>query len=165
MPGWKLIDRQTRADGFAAMMLEGRRQTDLLSVSAAGFLHARADVVHAGSQFVLDRPGYGERHPLPVPVTTLISRPSRSRSAGCPGHAHAVTTVLQEAALHQELHPPQPLPVLHPASRGCAAERPHTLQPHVTVLEPAVTGEGAASWSLLVSALVRTQKLSFVYFY
>lgn len=43
-------------------------------------------------------------------------------------------TLLQEAPLHQELHPPQPLPVLHPASCGCAGQRWHTLQSNVPVL-------------------------------
>lgn len=47
-------------------------------VSAADFLHGGADVVHSGSQFVLDRPHYGERHPLSVPVTALAHCRSRS---------------------------------------------------------------------------------------
>ena len=47
----------------------------------------------------------------------------------------------QEAPLHQELHPPQPLLLLHPESRGRAGERRHPLQPNLAVLQPAVTGE------------------------
>lgn len=42
--------------------------------------------------------------------------------------------LLQEATLHQELHPPQPLSVLHPASRGRAGQRWHPLQSNVAVL-------------------------------
>lgn len=64
--------------------VRGGSQTNLLPVSAADLLHGCADAVHPGSQFVLDRPHYRERHPLSVPVTTLINWPSRSHSALCP---------------------------------------------------------------------------------
>lgn len=52
---------------------------------------------------------------------------------------------VQETPLHQELHPPQPLRLLHPESRGRVGERRHPLQPKLAVLQPAVTGEVATS--------------------
>lgn len=64
--------------------VRGGSQTNLPSVSAADLLHGCADAVHSWSQFVLDRAHCRERHPLPVPVTTLINWPSRSHSARCP---------------------------------------------------------------------------------
>lgn len=54
-------------------------------------------------------------------------------------------TSVQEAPLHQELHPPQPLLLLHPEGRGRVGEGRHPLQPNVAVLQPAVTGEVATS--------------------
>lgn len=48
---------------------------------------------------------------------------------------------LQEAPLHQKLHPPQPLLLLRPEGRGRAGEGRHPLQPNLAVLQPAVTGE------------------------
>lgn len=50
-------------------------------------------------------------------------------------------TLVQEAPLHQELHPPQPLHLLHPESRGRAGEGWHHLQPDIAVLQPAISGE------------------------
>ncbi len=52
---------------------------------------------------------------------------------------------VQEASLHQELHPPQPLLLLHPESCGRVGERRHPLQPNLAVLQPAVTGEVTTS--------------------
>lgn len=49
--------------------------------------------------------------------------------------------MLQEASLHQKLHPPQPLCVLHPESRGRPGERRHPLQQNLAVLQPVVSGE------------------------
>lgn len=48
---------------------------------------------------------------------------------------------MQETPLHQELHPSEPLHLLHPESRGCSGERRHPLQPKLAVLQPAFTGE------------------------
>ena len=53
--------------------------------------------------------------------------------------------IVQEAPLHQELHPPQPLLLLHPESCGRVGERRHPLQPNLALLQPAVTGEVTAS--------------------
>lgn len=66
-------------------MLE-RSESNWSSLPAADLLHGRADVVHSGSQFVLDCSHYGERHPLSVPVITFIYRP--------PDHTHFIFTLV-----------------------------------------------------------------------
>lgn len=78
---------------------------------------------------------------LQITLSTLSSRPIYSMNEW---------PLLQEATLHQELHPPQPLLVLHPASWRCAGERWHTLQSNVPVLQPAITGEDATSTVITV---------------
>jgi len=52
---------------------------------------------------------------------------------------------VQEAALHEELHPPQPLHLLHFESCGRVGERRHPLQQNLAVLQPAVSGEVTSS--------------------
>lgn len=69
-------------------------------------------------------------------------------------------TSVQEAPLHQELHPPQPLLLLRPESRGRVGERRHPLQPNLAVLQPAVTGEVATSVNRRLHTRVLTAHLS-----
>lgn len=91
---WKLIQLphlkhhsfiHSQSAWMCETMLE-RRESNWSSLPAAHLLHGRADVVHSGSQFVLDCSHYGERRPLSVPVITFIYRP--------PGHTRFIFTLV-----------------------------------------------------------------------
>ncbi|XP_061551166.1 vasoactive intestinal polypeptide receptor 2 isoform X3 [Phycodurus eques] len=64
----------------------------------------------------------------------------------------------KEAALHQELHPPQPVPVLHSESGRCAGEGPLSVRPRGALLCSALAG-GVSSQPGVVAVLHHGQLL------